>query len=267
MNRLQGKRVLLTGASGGIGRAVLKQLSASGAEVVITGRDQPRLKMLAADAPEQIKTFAADLTDTANLDALLAFCQQQGGIDVLINNAGISQFSAATGQQLTALINTNLLAPVLLTQLFLPMLKQRNGTILNVGSTFGSIGYAGFTGYCAAKFGLRGYTEALQRELADTDMRVLYLAPRATDTAINNAAVKALNRTLKQGVDTPEQVANALIEQLLSGKKRRFLGTAENIFVRLNALFPSVVDNALGGKLKQIKQHFIGTGVKNSAEV
>ncbi|GAB2924196.1 SDR family oxidoreductase [Rheinheimera gaetbuli] len=267
MNRLQGKRVLLTGATGGIGRAVLTQLLLCGAKVVITGRDQQKLTTLAACAPEQIVTFAGDLTDMTTLDALFAFCQQQGGIDILINNAGISQFSAATGQQLTALITTNLLAPVLLTQLFLPVLKQRNGTILNVGSTFGSIGYAGFTGYCAAKFGLRGYTEALQREVADSGMQVLYLAPRATDTAINTAEVNALNRALHQGVDTPEQVANALIKQLLSGKKRRFLGAAENIFVRLNALFPSVVDNALGGKLKQIKQHFIGTGVKNSAEV
>ena len=154
-----------------------------------------------------------------------------------------------------------------LTQLFMPMLKQRSGTVINIGSTFGSIGYAGFSGYCASKFGLRGYTEALQRELADSEVRVLYLAPRATRTAINTPQVDALNRALGQGVDSPEQVAKALVDQLISGRKRRYLGSAENIFVRLNALLPGLVDKALGSKLQQIKQYFKPTSAKNSVGV
>ncbi|MDP5144491.1 SDR family oxidoreductase [Rheinheimera baltica] len=267
MNKLDDKRILLTGATGGIGQAVLQQLLVCGAKVIITGRDSLMLNKLAGLAPEKINTFAGDLTDDATRRALLAYCQQLGGIDMLINNAGISQFSAANDQQLQTLVNTNLLSPMLLTQLFLPMLRLTKGTILNVGSTFGSIGYAGFTGYCATKFGLRGYTEALKRELADTGVRVLYLAPRATRTAINSPQVDALNQALGQGVDTADFVAKALVEQLQGGRPRRFLGMAENVFVRVNALFPAVVDHALSGKLKQIKQFFIGTGVKNSAEV
>ena len=267
MNSIQGKRVLLTGATGGIGKAMLQLLLVSGAEVVVTGRDETALNQLASAAQGRVYPFAADLNDEQNRQALYALCAAAGGIDILINNAGISQFSAHTEQDFAALITTNLLSPMQLTQLFMPMLKQRAGTVLNVGSTFGSIGYAGFSGYCASKFGLRGYTEALQRELADSKVQVLYLAPRATRTAINSPEVDALNQALGQGVDLPEQVAKALIEQLVNGDKRRYLGTAENIFIRLNALLPGLVDRALGSKLKQIKQYFRSATAKNSVGV
>ena len=267
MNPLQDKRVLLTGATGGIGQAVLQQLLVCGADVVITGRDSLKLNRLAATAPGRIHPFAGDLTEPSVRHALLSTCMQLGGIDVLINNAGISHFSAQSEQDLAGLIETNLLAPMQLTQLMLPILKQRSGTVLNVGSTFGSIGYAGFTGYCASKFGLRGYTEALQRELTDTGVQVLYLAPRATKTAINSPQVDALNTALGQSVDAPEQVAKALIDQLISGKKRRYLGLAEQFFIKLNAIFPAVVDSALANKLKKIKHYFSTSNVNKSAEV
>ncbi|MEO3679647.1 SDR family oxidoreductase [Rheinheimera sp. FR7-31] len=256
MNTLQHKRVLLTGATGGIGRAMLGELTRAGAEVVITGRDASALTELHATAPDKIRTFAADLTDHAALQALYQYCTTLGGLDVLINNAGISQFSAEQQQDYAALIQTNLLAPMQLTQLLLPLIQQRRGSVLMVGSTFGSIGYAGFTGYCASKFGLRGYTEALRRELHNSDVKVLYLAPRATKTAINSPAVDAMNKALGQGVDSPEQVAKAMLRQLERGSARCYLGAAENVFIRLNGLFPALVDRALGAKLKQIKQFF-----------
>jgi len=257
MKSLAGKRVLLTGATGGIGQAVLKQLLQLQASVVISSRSSSKLAELQATAPQHILAVTADITDEAGRQALFNFCRQHGGIDVLINNAGISQFAEASGQHIEALLNTNLLAPVRLCQLFLPMLQQRSGTILNVGSAFGSIGYPGFSGYCAAKFGLRGYTEALSRELSDSNVKVLYFAPRATQTGINSSQVDAMNKALGQGVDSPDYVAMALAEQLISGKRRYYVGWPEKIFVRLNGVFPAVVDNALGSKLKQIKQFFV----------
>lgn len=257
MKSLAGKRVLLTGATGGIGQAVLKRLLQLQASVVISSRSGSKLAELQATAPQHILAVTADITDEAGRQALLNFCRQQGGIDVLINNAGISQFAEATEQHTEKLLNTNLLAPVRLCQLFLPMLQQRSGTILNVGSTFGSIGYPGFSGYCAGKFGLRGYTEALSRELSDSKVKVLYFAPRATQTGINPLQVEAMNKALGQGVDSPEYVAMVLAEQLISGKRRCYVGWPEKIFVRLNGVFPAVVDKALGSKLKQIKQFFV----------
>ncbi|WP_337879362.1 SDR family oxidoreductase [Rheinheimera sp.] len=261
--KLQGKTVLLTGASGGIGQAIAQRLAAEGARLILTGRDRALLKTLAQQLPGSAVFFAGDLTDPASQTQLHEFVRSQGGIDVLINNAGISQFGLLAGQQLAALVAVNLLVPMQLCQLFVPMLTARRGAVVNIGSAFGSIGFPGFTGYCATKFGLRGFTEALLRESADSDLEVLYLAPRATRTAINSAEVDALNQAMQQGVDSPELVAQVLVQQLQQGRKRRFIGWPERFLVRLNGLCPAVLDFGLKQKLKQIKHFALNKSQEN----
>jgi len=252
--KLQGKTVLLTGATGGIGQAMAQALVAQGARLILTGRDRELLKALTLQYPGSL-SFAGDLTDSKVQRALLDFCLSQGGVDVLVNNAGISQFGLVAQQQLDVLVQVNLIAPMQLCQLFLPSITARGGAIVNVGSALGSIGYAGFSGYCASKFGLRGFTEALHRETADTALSVFYLAPRSTSTSINSASVDALNTELQQGVDSPVYVAEQLIQQLQQQQSRRFIGWPEKLFVRLNGLWPELVDFGLKSKLNKIK-HF-----------
>src|SRR5690606_41343487 len=99
MNSIQGKRVLLTGATGGIGKAMLQLLLVSGADVVVTGRDETVINQLASAAQGRVHPFAADLNEEQSRQALYALCLETGGIDILINNAGISQFSAHTEQE------------------------------------------------------------------------------------------------------------------------------------------------------------------------
>ncbi|SEH95023.1 Short-chain dehydrogenase [Rheinheimera pacifica] len=253
MNFLAGKTVLLTGATGGIGAEVARKLSAAGARLILTGRSATKLKVLQHQLAVEPLMYCCDLTSTAEQQDLLQFCQQHGGIDVLINNAGISQFGLCQQQQFNDLISINLLVPMQLCQLFLPVLRQRKGQIVNVGSAFGSIGHPGFTGYCATKFGLRGFTEALQRELAGSDIQVKYFAPRATETSINSSDVVQLNQQLGNSMDSPVWVAEELIKQLKSNELRRFLGWPERIFVRLNGVFPALVDMALKSKLTVIE--------------
>jgi short-subunit dehydrogenase len=127
-----------------------------------------------------------------------------------------------------------------------------------VGSAFGSIGHPGFTGYCATKFGLRGFTEALQRELADSGIQVKYFAPRATETTINSSDVVQLNQQLGNSMDSPKWVAEQLMKQLKSNELRRFLGWPERIFVRLNGVFPALVDMGLKSKLTLIELMAVG---------
>lgn len=258
MSFLAGKTVLLTGATGGIGSEVAGQLSAAGARLILTGRSAVKLKTLQRQLAVETLVYCCDLTSVTEQLALLQFCQQQGGIDVLINNAGISQFGLCQQQQFNDLININLLVPMQLCQLFLPVLRQRKGQIVNVGSAFGSIGHPGFTGYCATKFGLRGFTEALQRELADSGIQVKYFAPRATETSINSSDVVQLNQQLGNSMDSPAWVAEQLLKQLKSNELRRFLGWPERIFVRLNAVFPALVDMALKSKLTLIELFAVG---------
>lgn len=258
MSLLAGKTVLLTGATGGIGAEVARLLSGEGARLILTGRSVEKLRALQNQLAAETLVYGCDLTNTAEQQALLRFCQQQGGIDVLINNAGISQFGLCQQQQFSDLISINLLVPMQLCQLFLPVLRQHKGQIVNVGSAFGSIGHPGFTGYCASKFGLRGFTEALQRELAESGIQVKYFAPRATETSINSSDVVQLNQQLGNSMDSPEWVAAQLIKQLKSNELRRFLGWPERLFVRLNGVFPALVDMALKSKLTLIELFAVG---------
>jgi short-subunit dehydrogenase len=159
-----------------------------------------------------------------------------------------------SSDHIDSVLSTNLLVPIKLCQLFLQQLESSKGIIVNVGSSLGSIGYPYHTLYCASKFGLRGFTEALSRELNGSGVNVTYLAPRATDTSINNDQTRAMNKALGNKMDTPERVAKELLTLINSSKKRRFIGFPEKLFVRINGAFPGIVDGAIGKQLSIIKR-------------
>lgn len=256
---LRGKKVVLTGASGGIGSAMAVALASAGAELLLVGRDEPHLATLADKVGGSHQLLVADIATDRGRDALHRYCAEKwGAVDLLINNAGTSAFGLFTEQSEALVgkqIEINLLVPILLCQKMLPrLLESPAGAIVNVGSAFGSIGYPGFAVYSASKFGLRGFTEALRRELADTSVKVFYLAPRATDTGLNSDQVKALNKELGTSVDAPEVVAQALLKQLQKERLRVFIGQPEGLFTRLNGLFPNIVDAALIKQLPVIRR-------------
>ena len=118
----------------------------------------------------------------------------------------------------------------------------------------GSIGYPGFTAYCATKFAIRGFSEALRRELADTRVKVLYIAPRATQTGMNAAPVVELNRQLKVTMDDPQAVARQIVRAIAREREELYLGWPEKFFVRLNSLWPRLVDQALRKQLPLIQR-------------
>ena len=258
MMELQAKKVLLTGATGGIGRAMAAVLDGQGAQLLLVGRDQEKLAALQAAMPGKHSVIIADINTEAGRRHILDCCRQREP-DIFINAAGVLGFQLYPSQDLgeiERMVMTNLLAPMLLTRLLIPLLAERpEAAIVHVGSIFGSIGHPGFTAYCASKFGLRGFTEALQRELHDSAIQVSYLAPRATSTELNSESVNALNEALGNTTDSPQRVAEELL--LLFGKRsrQRYLGWPENFFVRLNGLFPGLVHNALVKKLPLIRHH------------
>ncbi|MDT8318956.1 MAG: SDR family oxidoreductase [Xanthomonadales bacterium] len=254
----RGKQVLLAGASGGIGQAIALELDRAGALLTLVGRSEDKLVALCRqlEGPQQL--IAANLDDPTQRDRVVRHCEQNG-LDILINAVGVMDFRLFDAQapvEIERMVRTNLLTPMLLCQRLLPMLRQRDeAVIVNIGSIFGSIGHPGFAAYCASKFGLRGFTEALQRELHDSSVRVSYLAPRATRTDLNTAAVTALNEALGNATDTPEQVAAAVLRMLVQKSRQRYIGWPENLFVRLNGLFPNLVHNALVRKMHIIRSH------------
>lgn len=267
--QLDGKPIVLTGATGGIGSAIAQALDAAGARLLLTGRDRQRLEQL----HEQLRSgrhqlLIADLTTVAGRQTLVDSARAFGA-QGLINNAGTGQLSLLEQMQDTDiehLIAVNLTTPIQLCKALTPLLREHHDSfIVNVGSILGSIGYAGSTAYCASKFGLRGFTEALRRELADTPINVIYFAPRATDTPLNSVRMQALNRDLGSAVDQPEAVAARLIHSLTKSRRNNhFLGWPEAFFVRLNSLLPALVDGALRKKLPLIRRHATDTAPPNT---
>lgn len=256
--RLSEARVVLTGASGGIGLAIADALCASGARVLAVARHRETLAPLLSRYPQHLCWVAADLTCSAERRKVLAAAEAIGGINLLINAAGVNHFAMLEqldDVEINAMLAVNISAPICLTKLLLPLLKQAGSAmVVNVGSTYGSIGYAGYASYCATKFALRGFSEALRRELADTRVGVLYVAPRATRTTMNSSAAQVLNDALNAGVDDPQTVASAVVHSIAGDRRDLYLGWKERFFVRLNSLFPHLVDKGLRKHLPLIRR-------------
>lgn len=245
-------RVLLTGASGGIGQASAAGLVKAGASVMLVGRSPARLaaqaRSLVRDckvARKQVEWYAADLTRVASL-ASLAEVAAGWGCNVVVHGAGVpgfgrlESFSAADVAQV---LHLNLLVPILLTQALLGHLRGLpEAQVLCVGSVLGRLGLPGFSVYSASKFGLRGFAESLRRELGDTHVRVQYLGPRSVRTSFNSAAAERYNEATGAATDKPEVVAKALLALLESGAPECFLGFPEKVAVRINGLVPGVLD-------------------------
>lgn len=257
-------RAALTGATGGIGRAMAFALATRCDSLLLLGRSDQALHDLRTDLevrfPElTIDCLPGDLLDPAYLDAISEYAHQKE-VNLLVNNAGVNQFGAVKNLDHSAqarIIETNLLAPMQLTQALLSnLLKQHSAQIIQVGSIFGYIGYPGNAAYCASKFGLRGYSQALARELANSPVKVKYLAPRATATAINEGAVDNLNKALGVTSDSPEFVASQLLHLIDSPRFDLKLGFPERLFVFLNQMFPRINDKAIYKQLPTIEKHW-----------
>jgi short-subunit dehydrogenase len=251
--KLEGIKTILTGAAGGIGVETAKALAKEGAVIALLGRNRAVLERLSSDirsAGGSSLVVEADLLDGDQRDAAVdQAVRELDGVDLLINNAGQQSFRPFAEEDpavLERIIRLNTLTPMLITRHLLPQLiEQNHGRIVNIGSTFGSIGFAWFAAYSASKFGLRGFTEALRRELADTNIGVTYIAPRAVKTKLNSDAVYQMAQEVKMNMDDPNWVAARIVDGIVSGKKDLYLGFPESLFVRINALLPRLVDKAL----------------------
>jgi short-subunit dehydrogenase len=247
-------RILLTGASGGIGQAAATTLVQAGAAVMLVSRSPARLSTQARDLALRYATtspgvvcHAADLTQHSAI-AELAEAACRWGANAIVHAAGLpsfGRFETLDCRDIRRVLETNLLAPITLTQAMLPHLRgQSTAQVIFVGSALGSIGVPGFSVYGASKFGLRGFAEALRRELGDSPIRVQYLGPRSTRTAFNDVGVEAQNRATGTAMDAPGRVADAILRMLEDEAAERFLGFPERFAVRLNGLLATLLDGA-----------------------
>ncbi|HTZ71479.1 MAG TPA: 3-oxoacyl-[acyl-carrier-protein] reductase [Acetobacteraceae bacterium] len=191
MFRLDGKRALITGASGGIGTAIARALHAQGATIVLSGTRHDVLDALAVALVDRAHVCPADLRDPAAAEALISAAEQAAGpLDILVNNAGLTRDMLALRMKdadWQAVLEVDLAAPFRLSRAALRgMLRRRAGRIIQIGSLVGSVGNPGQANYAAAKAGLIGMTKALAQEVGSRGVTVNVVAPGFIETAMTD---------------------------------------------------------------------------------
>lgn len=186
---LTGRKALVTGATGGIGETIARQLHSRGATVGLHGTRVERLEALAADLGERVKLFPADLGDRDAVSALGKTAEAElEGVDILINNAGITKdglFVRMNDEAWDAVLEINLTAVFRLTrELAHPMMKRRHGRIINITSVVGVSGNPGQANYCASKAGMIGFTKSVAQEIATRNVTVNCVAPGFIESAM-----------------------------------------------------------------------------------
>ena len=208
---LTGKRALITGAGGGIGRAIALRLAEDGMKLALVGRNPEKLTRTAAltGRPLDMLVLPADLeTPRAFDDIERIITGHFGGLDVLVNNAGAAlnkPFEETTDEEYDHLMNINARVPFILCRRMLPLLRQSGcPTIINIGSVVSHKGYVRQAAYSASKHALLGMTKALAREVAPEGIRVHLLAPGGVFTDMVRIARPDLS---PEGMIQPEEVA------------------------------------------------------------
>jgi 3-oxoacyl-[acyl-carrier protein] reductase len=191
MFELAGRTALVTGASGGIGDAIARQLHAQGAGVILAGRRREALDALAEALGERVRVEVAELADADAAERLVARAESDGGLDVLINNAGLTRDNLALrmkDEDWQTVLDVNLSAGFRLIRSALRgMLRRRWGRIVNVTSVVALTGNPGQANYAAAKAGMIGMTKSLAVEVASRGITVNCVAPGFIQTAMTAA--------------------------------------------------------------------------------
>jgi short-subunit dehydrogenase len=239
--RLAGKTVVITGASSGIGRSAALEIARRGANVVIAARRAEALEDVAREIGPRCATVVADVTRDEDCRRLI---ETAGHVDVLVNNAGFAIFGSiaeASSTDFRDMIDTNYMGAVRCTQAVLPqMLARKRGTIVNVASIAGIMGYAGMGGYCASKFALIGFTEALRDEVLGRGIRVALVCPGTTETGFFTRAERKQMPAASRLIPglSPDRVARAVADAAEDGAYRRILPAAAALYMRFKEIAP-----------------------------
>lgn len=248
---LDGARVLLTGASSGIGAELAAQLSAAGCRLLITARRSERLAEVAQRCTE-CDWLAGDIADASHRDNLLARADQTwSGLDVLINNAGvgaIGPFAEASPERLREIMEVNFFAPVELTRGALALLaKGRAPLIVNVGSVLGHRAVPLKSEYCASKFAMHGFSDAVRAELQLAGIDVLLVSPSTTRSEFFD---RLLEDTGEESGKAPaamsaDKVARKTIKAMRRGRHELILSAGGRLLVWFDRLLPTWADRAV----------------------
>jgi short-subunit dehydrogenase len=259
---LKGLRVLLTGASSGIGRALAGQLAQSGARVVLAARSLAKLQEIERSLTAlglEVAAVSTDVTSDSDRRGALNFTVERlGGLDILVNNAGIGSFGHfvdCTEDVLRQVMEVNFFAPAELIRLAIPHLaKGQQPAIVNVASMCGRRGLPAWSEYSASKFALTGLSEALRAELAHFGIDVVVIQPGRTRSDLGSHLLRNTGRMpmqFDQGMP-PEEVAAGIVSALTRGRHETVLGGEAKWMLRLNRWVPRILDRLIARKIRQL---------------
>jgi short-subunit dehydrogenase len=267
------KYTLVTGASGGIGEAVVRKLAARKHNLILVARNAEKLAEISKQLQDQygvrVHYIAVDLSRPDAASQIFQETQnQKWEIDLLVNNAGIGsggEFATLSLQSELNLLQLNNASLVAMTHLFLqPMRVRKNGTIINVASMASFIPVPYMATYAASKAFVRSFTEAITEECKPYDVHVMLFAPGLTKTNFNESA--GINNEKGIGLSsdyqtsstqTPEEVADELLKALDAKKHFHVSGSKNRLGARLAALLPNtIITRFMGGSYRKKSGQF-----------
>lgn len=256
---MKDKIVVITGGSSGIGKALVETALAKGARVGVCARNAEKLISMFTPS-DRLLCVQADVSVESDCKKLIdAVVAKWGGVDVLINNAGISMralFADADLSVIRELMDVNFWGTVYCTKYALPYIMQRKGVVAGVSSIAGYRGLPGRTGYSASKFAMQGFMEALRTELLFTGVHVMWVSPGFVASNIRNVArssdgsAQAETPLDESKLMTAEECARRIIDGVENRKRTIVMTSQGKLAVWLNKLFPSLAD-------KMVYKHFL----------
>jgi short-subunit dehydrogenase len=260
--RIAGSRVLITGASQGIGKALADLAARRGARVIAAARSLELLEELSVTVRgrgDQLEIVQADVTNADDRQRMLeAAVASYGGLDILINNAGIGatgHFAEVSPDRLRKIMEVNFFALAETTRLFIPLLRMGNfPAIVNISSVAGKRGIPARSEYSASKFAVQGFSEALRAELDKDGIDVLLVCPGLTQT---NFSKNMLEQKAKLQLDhmrgmTAEDVAAATLKAIEQGRHEVCLTFKGKLMVFLNRFLPRLTDRIAAKKVRAV---------------
>jgi short-subunit dehydrogenase len=249
--QLDGKVAVVTGASEGIGAALVQALQARGARLVITARSEEKLRSVAGS---DTAVVPGDLTQQATREAVIATALERfGRIDILINNAGVGLYAPSHTTPLDEarrLWELNFFVPLDMAQRAAePMKQQRTGVIVNVGSIAGKMTLPWFTLYSASKYAIGSLTDGLRMELRSFGIHTMTVCPGYVNTRFQSNVIVGepppLAGAARRWAISPEQCAKDIVRGIEAGKRTVVTPASGWLLIALERLFPTIVDRQL----------------------
>ena len=276
-NFFKDKTVIITGGSAGVGAALARKFAVAGANLMLVARGRRKLERIADELRGFTRVEIAPM-DVSDSDACINLIKKAefefGGVNILVNNAGFHQrgtVESVAVENLGRMIDVNLRAPIILSRLALPHLRQADGAaIINVASLTGRAPIPGAATYSASKFGLRAFTFALAQELSGTGIKLAAVSPGPIDTGFIMSDIDAVSDiTFSQPISTAEEVADVIIELCLNKKRERSMPPASGLLATASYLFPwinGVFRPALEAQGRRVKRRLRATLHAQSGE-